>query len=78
MMAHKSGIVKKLTGGIAGLLKANGVTSITGTGKLMSSHKVEVTDSKGQITSYQSEEHYSCILVLNQLLFHRYLTTVRI
>lgn len=47
MMTHKAGVVKKLTGGIAGLFKANGVTDLPGTGRLLSGRKVEYTDHDG-------------------------------
>ncbi|MDY6984098.1 MAG: FAD-dependent oxidoreductase, partial [Pseudomonadota bacterium] len=40
-------VVKQLTGGIAGLFKANGVTSLVGTGKLLKDRKVEVTAADG-------------------------------
>ncbi|HTN32874.1 MAG TPA: dihydrolipoyl dehydrogenase [Marinobacter sp.] len=54
MLERKNGIVKQLTGGIAGLFKANGVTAIHGHGKLMANHKVEVTDSKGKKEIYEA------------------------
>ncbi|WP_428240922.1 dihydrolipoyl dehydrogenase [Gynuella sp.] len=47
MMARKDKIVKNLTGGIAGLFKANGVTSIEGTGKLLENKQVEVAKHDG-------------------------------
>ncbi|KXU38525.1 dihydrolipoamide dehydrogenase [Ventosimonas gracilis] len=43
MIARKAQIVKNLTGGIAGLFKANGVTLVEGHGKLLSGKRVEVT-----------------------------------
>lgn len=43
MMGRKQQIVSQLTGGIAGLLKANGVTALTGSGRLLSGRKVEFT-----------------------------------
>ncbi len=55
MMERKSGIVKQLTGGIAGLFKSNGVTSIHGHGKLLANRKVEVTDKDGKATTYEAE-----------------------
>jgi dihydrolipoamide dehydrogenase len=55
MMSRKETIVKNLTGGIAGLFKANGVTAIDGTGKVTSSKEVEVTDPDGKSTSYQAD-----------------------
>ncbi|WP_438952168.1 dihydrolipoyl dehydrogenase [Porticoccus sp.] len=47
MVERKAKIVEQLTGGIAGLLKSNGVTSLFGTGKLLSGREVELTDHKG-------------------------------
>jgi dihydrolipoamide dehydrogenase len=44
MQARKAKIVTSLTGGIAALFKANGVTGIRGTGRLLKSGQVEVTD----------------------------------
>src|SRR5690554_2976274 len=55
MMERKDGIVKNLTGGIAGLFKANGVTSIHGHGKLLAGRKVEVTDNDGNTKTYEAE-----------------------
>src|SRR5690606_6464571 len=51
----KSTIVKNLTGGIAGLFKANGVTSIEGHGKLLANKQVEVTAADGTVTVYEAE-----------------------
>jgi dihydrolipoamide dehydrogenase len=47
MLARKDKIVNQLTGGIAGLFKHNGVTAISGTGRLLSGSRVEVTDKDG-------------------------------
>lgn len=55
MMERKSGIVQQLTGGIAGLFKANGVTSIHGHGKLLAGRKVEVTDKDGKTKTYEAD-----------------------
>ncbi len=55
MMERKAGIVSQLTGGIAGLFKANGVTSIIGTGKLLAGKKVEVTAPDGGQVVYEAE-----------------------
>ncbi|WP_027967528.1 dihydrolipoyl dehydrogenase [Halomonas halocynthiae] len=55
MMARKSTIVKNLTGGIAGLFKANGVTALDGTGKVVSGKQVEVTDLDGNATTYDAD-----------------------
>src|SRR5688572_7587028 len=43
----KGGIVKKLTGGIGGLLKSNGSESMMGTARIVSPRAVEVTKSDG-------------------------------
>jgi dihydrolipoamide dehydrogenase len=42
--------VKKLTGGVAGLFKANGVAHLPGTARLLSGKKVEYTDFAGATT----------------------------
>ncbi|MBB3191500.1 dihydrolipoyl dehydrogenase [Halomonas cerina] len=55
MMARKDKIVKNLTGGISGLFKANGVTAIDGTGKVLSKSQVEVTDQDGKATTYEAD-----------------------
>jgi len=55
MLTRKNNIVKQLTGGIAGLFKANGVASLFGTGKLLSGKTVEVTDAEGKISTYTAE-----------------------
>lgn len=47
MIERKTKIVEQLTGGISSLLKSNGVTSLFGTGKLLSGKEVELTDHKG-------------------------------
>ena len=55
MMARKNSIIQQLTGGISGLFKANGVTSIFGSGKLLAGKKVEVTDFDGKATVYDAD-----------------------
>ncbi len=50
MMARKTKIVDQLTGGITGLFKHNGVTSIQGRGKVLAGCKVEVTDKDGKVS----------------------------
>ncbi|UTA46538.1 dihydrolipoyl dehydrogenase [Simiduia sp. 21SJ11W-1] len=55
MIARKAAIVKQLTGGIAGLFKANGVTSFYGTGKLLANRTVEVTDFEGKTQTLTAE-----------------------
>jgi dihydrolipoamide dehydrogenase len=47
MIERKAKVVKQLTGGIGGLFKANNVTSIVGTGRLLKDRKVEVTAADG-------------------------------
>lgn len=47
MIGRKDQIVKNLTGGVAGLLKANGVTVYEGHGKLLSGKQVEITKTDG-------------------------------
>lgn len=55
MIERKESIVKNLTGGVAMLFKANGVTSIHGTGRLLANKQVEVTDAKGKTEVYEAE-----------------------
>ncbi|MGP4842534.1 dihydrolipoyl dehydrogenase [Marinobacter sp. 1Y8] len=55
MMERKDGIVKQLTGGIAQLFKANGVTSIYGRGRLLANRQVEVTDKDDKVTTYEAD-----------------------
>jgi dihydrolipoamide dehydrogenase len=50
MLTRKQKIVDQLTGGIAGLFKHNGVTAISGTGKVLSGPRVEVTDKDGNVS----------------------------
>ena len=49
MLARKTKIVKQLTGGIASLFKHNGVTAISGVGKVLSGARVAVTDKDGKV-----------------------------
>ena len=55
MMARKDKIVSQLTGGVSGLLKANGVTVITGVAVLNAGRRVEVTSADGQANTYTAE-----------------------
>jgi len=48
MIGRKDQIVKNLTGGVATLFKANGVTMLEGHGKLLSNKQVEVTGTDGK------------------------------
>ncbi|GKW47835.1 dihydrolipoyl dehydrogenase [Halomonas sp. NCCP-2165] len=54
MMARKDKIVKNLTGGIAGLFKANGVTALEGAGKVLSGKQVEVSKD-GESAVYEAD-----------------------
>lgn len=47
MIKRKEKIIKQLTGGIAGLFKASGVTPLFGAGKLLAGKQVEYTDFDG-------------------------------
>ena len=49
MQARKQKVVSTLTGGIAGLFKTNKVTAITGTGKVVAGHQVELTKPDGEV-----------------------------
>lgn len=55
MIARKEGIVKQLTGGIAGLFMANKVTSLYGTGKLLAGKKVQFVDFDGNEQVLEAE-----------------------
>lgn len=55
MVGRKDTIVKNLTAGIAGLFKANGVTTIEGHGKLLANKQVEVTATDGSVETYTAE-----------------------
>jgi len=49
MQKRRSSIVRQLTGGIAGLLKANKVDGLVGHGKLLAGSKVEFTPVEGEV-----------------------------
>jgi len=49
MQKRKAGIVRQLTGGIAGLFKANKVQGLVGHGRLLSDRKVEFTPTDGDV-----------------------------
>ena len=55
MMARKEKIVSQLTGGVSGLLKANGVTVITGSAVLLAGRQVEVTDASGENSTHTAD-----------------------
>ena len=50
MQKRRASIVKTMTGGIAALFKANGVTGIQGHGRLLPGNKVLVTTAEGEKT----------------------------
>ncbi len=50
MQSWKDGIVKKLTGGVRSLLKANGATIVEGRGRLVDAHTVQVEGKGGTKT----------------------------
>ncbi len=54
MLKRKDKVVAQMSGGIGGLFKANGVTSIAGKGKLLAGKKVEVTANDGTVTVYEA------------------------
>ncbi len=54
MIGRKDQIVDQLTGGITGLFKANGVTVVQGTGKVLSGARVEVTDKDGKVSELEA------------------------
>lgn len=55
MLKRKQDIVGKLTGGVAGLLKGNGVTAFEGKGMLKSNKVVEVTLHDGKVESLEAK-----------------------
>lgn len=55
MIKRKEKIVAQLTGGIAGLFKANGVSSIQGHGKVLAGKKVELTAADGSKSTLSAE-----------------------
>ncbi len=54
MIGRKDKIVKTLTGGITGLFKANGVTPLYGTGKVLGQGEVEFVPHGGKTKTYQA------------------------
>ncbi len=49
MQKRRAGIVRQLTGGIAGLFKANKIDGLVGHGKLLAGKKVEFTPVEGEV-----------------------------
>lgn len=54
MMSRKNKIVTQLTGGVAGLLKHNGVDVVQGHAKLLANRKVEVSAADGSVTTLEA------------------------
>jgi len=52
MQAWKQGIVKKLTGGVTSLVKANSGTIVSGTARLTGAHTVQVETADGKQENY--------------------------
>ena len=55
MMARKDKVVSQLTGGVSGLLKANGVRVIAGSAVLLAGRQVEVTDASGEKSTHTAD-----------------------
>jgi dihydrolipoamide dehydrogenase len=55
MQKRRASIVRQLTGGIAGLLKANKVDALVGHGKLLAGKKVEFTPVDGELEILDAE-----------------------
>ncbi len=55
VMKHKSDVVKKLTQGVAGLFKGNGVDGLPGVGRLLAGRKVEYTPHDASATVLEAE-----------------------
>ena len=55
MIKRKEGIVNKLTMGVAGLFKANGVTLIHGKGKLNKDRLITVTANDGSVSEISAK-----------------------
>ncbi|PQA50858.1 FAD-dependent oxidoreductase [Amnimonas aquatica] len=55
MLARKDKVVDQLTGGIAQLLKGNGITWLQGSGKLLAGKQVEFTPHEGEVQIIQAK-----------------------
>jgi len=55
MMKRKLGVVDKLTGGVAYLMKKNKIEVVKGLGRLVDSHTVEVTDEGGTKKTFKAQ-----------------------
>ncbi|MEO1282714.1 MAG: dihydrolipoyl dehydrogenase, partial [Pseudomonadota bacterium] len=56
LRTHKEKVVGKLTGGLAGMAKARKVNVVTGTGKFLDPHHVEVTGNDGTKTTVKFDK----------------------
>jgi dihydrolipoamide dehydrogenase len=56
LMARKDRAVKTLVGGVAGLMKANGIEVIKGSGKLVSPKEIEVVNAKQEKEIYRARK----------------------
>ena len=56
MLGRKANIVGQLTGGIAQLFQANGITRIEGLGKLRANKTVEITAADGKTSTIQAKK----------------------
>ncbi|MEW4982919.1 MAG: dihydrolipoyl dehydrogenase [Cycloclasticus sp.] len=55
MVKNKDDIVSRLTGGIAGLFKANKIASFHGRGKLLAGKQVEITNNNNEVSVISAE-----------------------
>ncbi|CAD5269713.1 MULTISPECIES: dihydrolipoyl dehydrogenase [Halomonadaceae] len=55
MLEFKDQVIAKNVGGISALFKANGVTALEGTGKVVASKQVEVTGHDGEKATYDAD-----------------------
>lgn len=55
MIKRKEKVVTQLTTGIGGLFKANGVTTVEGSGKLLAGRKVEVSKADGSTETLEAD-----------------------
>lgn len=55
MIGRKDKVVQELTGGIAMLFKQNGIDWLQGSGKVLADKQVQVTDHKGKVKIYDTD-----------------------
>ncbi len=53
ILAHKDKVVEQLTGGVAQLLKGNGIEWLQGSGRLLAGKKVEFTPFEGEVQTLE-------------------------